>query len=70
MNFIYSKDFYKDFFQTSFKAFIEQQKEDHARQLEAEKQARERAKKETLLQETRFGAKPSTPAKLKGWNLF
>ena len=55
---------------TSFKAFIEQQKEDHARQLEAEKQARERAKKETLLQETRFGAKPSTPAKLKGWNLF
>jgi len=53
---------------TSFKAFIEQQKEDHARQLEAEKQARERAKKETLLQETRFGAKPSTPAKLKGHN--
>merc|ERR1719233_2440680 len=52
----------------SFKAFIQQQKEDHAKQLEAEKQARERAKKETLLQETRFGAKPSTPAKLKGHN--
>jgi len=52
----------------SFKAFIQQQKEDHANQLEAEKQARERAKKETLLQETRFGAKPSTPAKLKGHN--
>jgi len=52
----------------SFKAFIEQQKEDHANQLEAEKQARERVKKETLLQETRYGAKPSTPAKLKGHN--
>ena len=33
----------------SFKAFIEQQKEDHANQLEAEKLARERVKKETLL---------------------
>jgi len=52
----------------SFKAFIEQQKEDHTNQLEAEKQARERMKKETLLQETRYGAKPSTPAKLKGHN--
>merc|ERR1719341_1775232 len=52
----------------SFKAFIEQQKEEHALQLEAEKMAREKAKKETLLQETRYGAKPSTPAKLKGHN--
>jgi len=52
----------------SFKAFIQQQKTDHVSQLEAEKQARERAKKETLLQETKFGAKPSTPAKLKGHN--
>lgn len=52
----------------SFKAFIEQQKEEHALQLEAEKLAREKAKKETLLQETRYGAKPSTPAKLKGHN--
>merc|ERR1719233_357922 len=52
----------------SFKAFIQQQKQDHVSQLEAEKQARERAKKETLLQETKFGAKPSTPAKLKGHN--
>eukprot|EP00092_Neocalanus_flemingeri_P102604 GFUD01131245.1.p1 GENE.GFUD01131245.1~~GFUD01131245.1.p1 ORF type:complete len:662 (-),score=174.00 GFUD01131245.1:409-2394(-) len=52
----------------SFKAFIDQQKEDHAMQLEAEKQAREKAKKETLLQETRYGAKPSTPAKLKGYS--
>ena len=53
-------------YQVSFKAFIEQQKEEHALQLEAEKLAREKAKKETLLQETRYGAKPSTPAKLKG----
>jgi len=52
----------------SFKAFIEKQKEEHARQLECERLARERAKKETLLQETRFGAKPSTPAKLRGLN--
>lgn len=52
----------------SFKAFIQQQREEHAQQLEAEKQARERAKKETLLQETKYGAKPSTPAKLKGHN--
>merc|ERR1719233_1598152 len=52
----------------SFKAFIQQQKADHVSQLEAEKHARERAKKETLLQETKFGAKPSTPAKLKGHN--
>jgi len=52
----------------SFKDFIQQQKQDHVSQLEAEKQARERAKKETLLQETKFGAKPSTPAKLKGHN--
>lgn len=50
----------------SFAAFIEQQKEEHAMQLESEKMAREKAKKETLLQETRFGHKPSTPAKLKG----
>ena len=48
MNFIYSKDFYKYFFQTSFKAFIEQQKEDHARQLEAEKQARESNSKNNI----------------------
>jgi len=50
----------------SFKAFIQQQKADHASQLEAEKDARERAKKETLLQESKFGVKPLTPAKLKG----
>jgi len=52
----------------SFKDFIEQQKLDHIEALEAEKQAREKAKKETLLQETRYGAKPSTPARLKGLN--
>ena len=49
----------------SFAAFIEQQKEEHLRGLEMEKIAREKAKKENLLHETRFGAKPSTPAKLK-----
>jgi len=49
----------------SFAAFIEQQKEDHLRGLEMEKMAREKAKKENLLHETRFGAKPSTPAKLR-----
>ena len=52
----------------SFKAFIQHQKEDHASQLEAEKHAREKAKKEMLLQETKYGSKPSTPAKLKGNN--
>ena len=49
----------------SFAAFIEKQKEDHVQGLEMEKMAREKAKKEALLHETRFGAKPSTPAKLK-----
>ncbi|XP_023336270.1 protein regulator of cytokinesis 1 [Eurytemora carolleeae] len=48
-----------------FQAFIEKQKEEHLEQLEAEKVAREQAKKRTILQETRFGAKPATPAKLK-----
>jgi len=48
----------------SFAAFIEQQKEDHIRGLEMEKIAREKAKKENLLHETRFGAKPVTPRKL------
>ena len=42
------------------------QKEEHLQGLETEKLAREKAKKENLLHETRFGAKPSTPAKLKG----
>jgi len=50
------------------KDFIEAQKLDHVQQLEAEKHAREKQKKETLLQETRYGAKPSTPARLKGHN--
>ena len=49
----------------SFAAFILEQKEEHIRGLEMEKMAREKAKKENLLHETRFGAKPSTPAKLK-----
>ena len=49
----------------SFSDFIEQQKEDHVRALEMEKSAREKAKKEALMHETRFGAKPSTPAKLR-----
>lgn len=52
----------------SFAAFIEEQKEEHIRGLEMEKMAREKAKKENLLHETRFGAKPSTPAKLKSFN--
>jgi len=50
------------------KDFIEAQKLEHVHQLEAEKHAREKQKKETLLQETRYGAKPSTPARLKGHN--
>ena len=54
----------------SFSAFIEQQKEDHVRALELEKTAREKAKKEALMHETRFGAKPSTPAKLRSKSLF
>jgi hypothetical protein len=53
----------------SFKDFIASQKEDHMRQLESEKEARGRQKKETLLQETRYGARPSTPMRLKGHNL-
>lgn len=48
-----------------FEEFIENQKEDHIQQLELEKQARDQAKKKTIMQETRFGARPSTPAKLK-----
>merc|ERR1719450_1544840 len=52
----------------SFAAFIEHQKEEHIRALEMEKMAREKAKKENLLHETRFGAKPSTPAKLRSLN--
>ena len=35
------------------KDFIETQKQEHVQQLEAEKHAREKQKKETLLQETR-----------------
>ena len=53
---------------TNFTAFIANQKEEHNQALESEKLAREKAKKENLLHETRFGAKPSTPAKLKGFN--
>ena len=49
----------------SFAAFIDDQKEEHIRGLEMEKMVREKAKKENLLHETRYGAKPSTPAKLK-----
>merc|ERR1719232_1185603 len=52
----------------SFAVFIEHQKEEHVHSLEMEKMAREKAKKENLLHETRFGAKPSTPAKLKSFN--
>merc|ERR1719474_36251 len=37
-------------------------------QLEAEMHAREKQKKVTFLRETRYGAKPSTPARLKGHN--
>ena len=41
----------------SFATFIEEQKEEHLRGLEMEKMPREKAKKENLLHETRFGAK-------------
>ena len=51
---------------TNFTAFIQAQKDQHRQDLEDEKLARDKAKKETLLHETRFGAKPSTPAKLRG----
>merc|ERR1719436_627790 len=53
---------------TNFTAFIAAQKEQHQQDLEDEKLARDKAKKETLLHETRFGAKPSTPAKLRAHN--
>lgn len=49
----------------NFEEFIEKEKEEHLQQLDAEKIAREQAKKKTIMQETRFGAKPSTPARLK-----
>merc|ERR1719219_1031538 len=53
---------------TNFTAFIQAQKDQHHQDLEDEKMARDKAKKETLLHETRFGAKPSTPAKLRAHN--
>merc|ERR1719219_2810503 len=53
---------------TNFTAFIQAQKDQHNQDLEDEKLAREKAKKETLLHETRFGARPSTPAKLRAHN--
>jgi len=49
----------------NFKDYIENEKLKYAQQLEAEKVAREEEKKKTLAKESRFGAKPSTPAKLK-----
>jgi len=51
-----------------FSDFIAQQKEDHCRALEEEKNAKERAKREAIMHETRYGAKPSTPAKLRNHN--
>ena len=39
----------------SFIEFIEQQKQEHNLQLEQERLAKERAKKETVLHETRYG---------------
>merc|ERR550539_137738 len=53
---------------TNFTAFIQTQKEQHPQDLQEEKLAKEKAKKETLLHETRFGARPSTPAKLRAHN--
>ena len=47
------------------KDFIETQKLDHVQQLEAEKHAREKQKKETLLQETRFQEKVQTNMELE-----
>jgi len=49
----------------NFEEYIVRQKEEYMEQLELEKVAREQAKKRTIMQETRYGAKPSTPAKLK-----
>merc|ERR1712226_1101742 len=50
------------------KDFIDAQKENHLIQLEVEKLARERQKKKNIKQETRYGAKPVTPGKLKRHN--
>lgn len=49
----------------SFTLYLQQQREAHTAQLEAEKKAKEQAKKKTLHQETMFGAKPATPVKLR-----
>jgi len=49
----------------NFEDYIKNEKEKYAQQLEAEKLAREQEKKKTLAKESRFGAKPCTPAKLK-----
>ena len=48
----------------TIKDFMEAQKDEHKKQVEAEKKAREIRKKETVVQERRYGTKPSTPAKL------
>lgn len=49
----------------NFMEYIAAQKEEHIQQLEQEKIQREQAKKKTLQTESRFGAQPSTPARLK-----
>ena len=49
----------------SFKKFIEVQKETHVKELKAEKRERDEQKKLQLLQESRYGAKPCIPAKMK-----
>eukprot|EP00088_Acartia_fossae_P036976 TRINITY_DN3816_c0_g1_i5.p1 TRINITY_DN3816_c0_g1~~TRINITY_DN3816_c0_g1_i5.p1 ORF type:complete len:685 (-),score=168.86 TRINITY_DN3816_c0_g1_i5:182-2236(-) len=49
----------------NFEDYIECEKEKYQQLLEDEKIAREQAKKKNLMKESRFGAKPSTPAKLK-----
>lgn len=48
-----------------FVGYIESEREKYAQQLEFEKMAKEQAKKKNLAQESRFGARPVTPAKLK-----
>jgi len=49
----------------NFVEYIEYEKEKYQQTLEHEKLAKEQAKKKALMQESRFGAKPCTPAKLK-----
>jgi hypothetical protein len=49
----------------NFVDYIECEKEKYQQAMEHEKSAKEQAKKKALMHETKFGARPCTPAKLK-----